>query len=281
MRSRIACYACSASDSSVSTVDPTEFRWRPFIYLRDLVFTLVARDIKLRYKGSYLGVAWTLLNPLTHLVVLYFIFNSVLPLDIPNYASFLFIGILVWSWFQSAVLLSTNAIVENRALIRQPGFPVAILPAITVTSHLIHFLIALPILFLFLGIDGGRFTSALWALLPVIAIQYVFTLSLAYLVSILHVEFRDTQYLLSVLMQLLFFLTPVFYGANAIPERYQPLYQLNPMVHLIDAYREILMEGRLPPNVSPLLIVTMAAVGCLLFGHMIFLRTSYRFVDEL
>ena len=123
------------------------------IYLHDLLFMLVARDMRLRYKRSWLGFGWTLLNPLAQLLVFYFIFNAVLPLNVPHYSSFLFTGILVWNWFQSTLLLATGAIVDHRELIRQPGFPAAILPIATVISNLIHFLLALPILFVFLMID--------------------------------------------------------------------------------------------------------------------------------
>lgn len=251
------------------------------IYLRDLLFMLVVRDMKLRYKRSWLGVGWTLLNPLTQLLVFYFIFNAVLPLNVPRYSSFLFIGILVWNWFQSALLFATTAIVEHRELIKQPGFPAAILPIATVTSNLIHFLLALPILFVFLMIDGSRLTIYSIALPLVIAIQFVLTLGLAYLVATFHVTFRDTQYLLGVILQLVFFLTPIFYNANVIPERYQTFYRLNPMVELTDTYRALLMGGGLPYNLLALLFLGIIAMALLLLGYAIFKKASSDFVDEL
>jgi lipopolysaccharide transport system permease protein len=242
---------------------------------------LIVRDLKLRYKRSWLGVGWTLLNPLTQLSVFYFIFNAVLPLNVPHYSSFLFIGILVWNWFQSALLFATSAIVEHRELIRQPGFPAAILPIVTVACNLIHFLLALPILFIFLVIDGSQVTFNLMALPLVIAIQFVLTLGFAYLVATFHVTFRDTQYLLGVALQLLFFLTPIFYNADVIPERYQTLYWLNPMVLLIDAYRSLLMRGELPNNLLPLLFLGAIAGVLLMLGCAIFNKASADFVDEL
>ena len=131
---------------------------RRLIYMRDLLRELVGRDMKLRYKRSVLGIAWTLLNPLTQLLVFLFVFNLLLPLNIPHYSSFLFAGILVWNWFQGSLNQSTGAIVDNRELLRRPGFSAAILPIVTVTSHLIHFLLALPVLLLFLMLEGGRWT---------------------------------------------------------------------------------------------------------------------------
>ena len=112
------------------------------VYVRDLLHVLVARDMKLRYKRSILGVAWSLLNPLAQALVFSFVFVSVLPLNIPDYPLFLLAGLLAWNWFNSSLMLATGAIVDNRELIRRPGFPAAILPVVTVASDLIHFLIA-------------------------------------------------------------------------------------------------------------------------------------------
>lgn len=253
--------------------------WTRLIYLRDLLTELVARDIKLRYKRSLLGIAWSLLNPLAQLLVLSFVFRAVVPLGIPNYSSFLFSGLLIWTWFQASLLAATGAIVDNRDLIRRPGFPAPILPIVSVTTHLFHFLLALPILLLFLTIEGRPMSSAVLSLPIVIIIQFVITLSLANVLAALHVTFRDTQYLLGVLLLLGFYLTPVFYDASAIPLRYQAIYRLNPMVHLVDAYRAILLKGSLPDPMS-LLGLSLMAIGLLVVGYKIFVRASYRFVEE-
>lgn len=258
----------------------TLLRSRKLAYLRDLLHELVAREIKLKYKRSLLGIGWSLLNPIAQLLVFYFIFNLVLPLKIPNYILFLFTGVLTWSWFQSSLFLATGAVVDNRELIKRPGFPSAILPVVTVTTNLIHFVLALPIL-LIVAVQGGmQFTTVILVLPVVIGLQLTLTLGLAYLVASLHVAFRDTQYLLGVLLQMLFFLTPVFYDASTIPERYRWLYRLNPMAHLLDAYRAILMRGELPDALSLAVLGVIAA--CLLyFGWLVFIRASYVFVEEL
>lgn len=253
---------------------------RQLTYLRDLLRELVVRDMKLRYKRSILGVAWSLLNPLMQMLVFVFLFRRVLPLDIPNYPSFVFTGVLAWSWFQAALSLATGAITDNRELIRRPGFPTAILPVVTVTTNLIHFLLALPIPLLFIVIGGGRLTGAIVTLPLVIAVQFLLILGLGYLVATVHVTFRDTQHLLGVFLMLLFYLTPVFYDASIIPEHYQPFYRLNPMFHLITAYREILIQGNLP-DLRTLLALAAIVGGLLWLGHRVFTRASYRFVEEL
>ena len=267
----------------VSIVAPgskTLARTRRLTYLRDLLRELVARDMKLRYKRSILGVAWSLLNPLIQMLVFIFLFRRLMKLDIPNYPSFVFTGVLAWNWFQSAVLLTTGAITGNRELIRRPGFPTTILPVVTVTTNMIHFLLALPVLLLFAVLGGGRLTSAMLALPLVIALQFLLILGLGYLVATLQVTFRDTQHLLGMFLMLLFYLTPVFYDASVIPASFQAFYHLNPMLHLIAAYRAILIGGS-PPNLHALLALGVLGGVLLWFGHAIFKRASYRFVEEL
>lgn len=214
------------------------------------------------------------------MLVFVFLFRRVLPLDIPDYPSFVFIGVLAWSWFQTALSLATGAITDNRDLIRRPGFPTAVLPLVTVTTHLIHFLLALPILLLFIALGGGRLTSTILTLPLVILLQFLLILGLGYLVATIHVTFRDTQHLLGVFLMLLFYLTPVFYDASIIPARYQLFYHLNPMFHLIAAYRTILIQGSLP-DLRTLLILGALVGGLLWLGHTVFTRASYRFVEEL
>ncbi|TMA57854.1 MAG: ABC transporter permease, partial [Deltaproteobacteria bacterium] len=172
------------------------------------------------------------------------------------------------------------AITGSRELIRCPGFPAAILPVVTVATNLIHFLLSFPVLLLFLLLNGTGLSLTILASPLVMVLQFILTLSLAYLVATANVIFRDTQHLLGVLLQLLFFLSPVFYDASTVPARYQSLYRLNPLVHLIDAYRAVLLRGTLPEGL-PLLALGVVAVGLLYVGLKVFTQTSYRFVEEL
>jgi lipopolysaccharide transport system permease protein len=267
---------------SVVVVPPgvSEGKRSRFSYLRDLAWELILRDLRLRYKRSLLGIAWSLVTPLCQLLVLYFVFTVVLPLDIADYVPFLFIGILVWSWLAGSLDQATGSIVDNRELVRQPGFPVAVLPVVTVAANLIHFMIALPILAVFLWLGGAAPGVAIVLLPALIGLQFLFTLSIAYFVATLHVTFQDTKHLLGVLLTLGFYLTPVFYEVRQAPEQYQVLYSLNPMVHVIGAYRDILLRGVWPSPTGPM-AVALASVVLLVLGYALFTRTSYRFVDEL
>jgi lipopolysaccharide transport system permease protein len=249
-------------------------------HVRDLLWELIGRDMKLRYHRSVLGMLWSLVNPLTHLIVFVFLFQRVMRLNIPNYPLFVFTGVLAWGWFSSALPAATVSITGNRELIRQPGFPVAILPAVPVLSNLMHFAIAMGLVIAVVLVNGSRPTLAVLALPVVMALQFMVTLSLGYFTAALQVRFRDTSHVLAVALRLGFFLTPVFYQKGSIPDPYQGLYALNPLVHLITAYRHILIEGRWP-DVPALAAVGLATTGLLWLGHRTFARASSDFADEI
>ncbi len=249
-------------------------------YFRDLIYEMVLRDLKLRYKRSSIGIAWSLLNPLAQMLVFTFLFRRVLPLNIPNYPVFVFTGVLVWNWFQTSLMVSCGAVTDNRELVKRPGFPAALLPVIGITTNLIHFLLALPVLFLFIFIGGSPLGLSLLVLPVILAIQFLLSAALGYLVSTAQVRFRDTQHSLGVILLLLFYLTPVFYDASVVPARFQFVYQLNPLVHLIRAYRAILTRGEFP---NPLSVAGLAVFAGLLLwlGLFVFNRASDHFAEEL
>jgi lipopolysaccharide transport system permease protein len=253
---------------------------RRIIYLRDLMRELVIREMKLQYKSSILGVAWSLLNPLLQLLIFTFLFRVVMPLGIENYPAFLFSGMLAWTWFQLSLVQATSAITSHRELIRRPGFPAPILPAITVMTNLINMLLALPLLFIFMLISGGELKSTAFFLPLLMTLQFVFTLSIAYFLATVNVLFRDTQHIIGVMLQLLFFVTPVFYDGSRFPEKYQPLLKLNPMLHIIGAYRDLLLYGRLP-NFETLSFIALSATLFLILGYKLFISMRDRFVEEL
>lgn len=259
---------------------PTRVYRRKIAHFFDLLRVLVDRDMKLLYKRSALGIAWTLINPLLQLAVFSFVFRSVIPINIPQFSSFAFSGLLIWTWSQTALFQATGLITSNKALIRQPNFPTAILPVVTTMTGLIHFLLALPVLIIFLAVDGVRPSSVLFVLPLLMVIQFVLTVGLAYPLAALNVTFRDTQHTLGVLLQMLFYLTPIFYDLNSVPKEFQPFYQLNPMVPLIEAYRAILLKGT-QPDWQALLIVSLVVAVILPIGLAIFRRQSNTFVEEL
>jgi lipopolysaccharide transport system permease protein len=250
------------------------------VYLLDLLYELVLRDLKLRYRRSVLGIFWTLLNPLAQLLVLSLVFGRVLPLNIPNYPLFLFTGLLVWNWFQASLHAGAASIVDNRDLVRRPGFPAAVLPVVTVAANFIHFLLALPVLLGFMFLSGVPLSPAFLTLPLIFAVQFLLCLSLIYFLAALQVTFWDTQYLVGILLYLGFYLTPVFYDIAALPPPLQSLYRLNPLVPLLDANRSVFVDAAWPA-LTPLVWVGLFSAILLRLTYRVFRQASLRFAEEL
>jgi len=262
-------------------VKKTPVGWRrSLIYQRDLVRELVLREMRMQYKHSFMGFTWSLLNPLMHLLVFYFIFRVVLTLDMQRFSSHVFIGLLVWNWLQGGLTQAANAITGNRELVRRPGFNLAILPVVTNITHMMNFIFSLPVLLVILLVENAQFNANLLALPLLIALQFVLILGFSYLVASTNVLFRDTQHLLGVILRLFFFLTPIFYDASMLPDRYGSLYRINPMVGLVEGYRAVLMGDRLLDWSSLLWPLALAILFCAI-GFALFRRVNYRFVEEL
>ena len=260
------------------------FTRRQLIYYWDLLFELVGRDLKILYKRSLLGVAWTLMSPLLQLLVFSVVFQQILKTGdgIAHYLSYAFSGLLIWNWTQSALFQATGLITGNRPLIRQPNFPVPMLPIVTVTTGMIHFLLALPALAVIMTIDRVSISWTILMLPILLSLQFALTLSFAYPLAALNVTFRDTQHTLGVLLQLMFYLLPVFYSLDdrLIPALIRPVYEYNPFVILIEAYRSIVLKSAMP-SASGLMVLAMIIVTLLPVGYQIFRRQSERFVEEV
>jgi lipopolysaccharide transport system permease protein len=248
--------------------------------LRDLAVQLVIRDLKLRYRRTIVGLAWSFAFPVGQVIVLSFIFTLVLPTKVGKYSAFVSIGVLVWTWFQSSLVMASTAITGNRELVRRPGFPSSVLPVSVVGTNLILFLMAFPAMVLVVLYDGGRPGLSVSALPLVIAVQFLLTLGISYLVASLNVKFRDTQQMVTLLLLLFFFLTPIFYDTASVPAAYRWLYELNPFVVLLDAYRVTLLHGGLP-NLLGLAQVAVLGAAMAVVGHVMFRRASHAFAEEV
>ena len=232
---------------------------------RELLSTLVARDLKARYRGSVLGFVWSLVNPLLLLGVYAFVFGYVLGTRIEGispYALFLIAGLFPWVWASTSLLESTMSLTVNAPLIRKAVFPVELLPIVSVVANLVHFLFALPILALALVI--GRSMGFEVAGLPVVALPGVIALQLIFLsgaalgLGALNVHFKDVRDLLANLLTLLFFLAPIIYPITAIPERFRLAIRLNPFTPYTEAYQDLFFFGRWP---EPQVWATMAGLA--------------------
>src|ERR1700730_17473565 len=217
---------------------------RRLLRYRSLISSLVARELKARYRGSALGFVWSFINPLLLLLIYSFVFTTVMPNTtegVQPYQLFMFCGILPWTWFSSSLAESANSLISGGNLIKKVLFPAEVLPIVSVLTNMVHFFLGLPILvaFLFVYQRFPRPQNLLW-FPDVVLVQLVFTTALALILSALAVHFRDIKDILSNLLTLWFFSTPIIYWMEEAPGLGKRVLDFNPMTHLIVTYQEIL-----------------------------------------
>ena len=259
---------------------------RRLVRYRALIASLVARELKARYRGSVLGFLWTFVNPLLLLLVYTFVFGVVMPgaraPGVEPYSLFLFCGLLPWTWFSSSLLESCTALTGSGGLLRKVMFPAEVLPIVTVLTGLVNFLLGLCIVVGFAIYSGAPvFTPDLGWLVPTILVQLVLTLGLALLLSSLSVHFRDIRDLLGNALTLWLFATPIIYPYSQAPERYRWLLDLNPFTHLAVAYQAILFSPSPYTQGRRLATLGLAALAVFAVGYAVFDRLRETFAEEV
>ena len=248
---------------------------------RSLLVTLTVRELKARYRGSVLGFLWSLVNPLLLASVYTLVFGTVLRGgrfgDIEAYSLFLITGLFPWIWCSAALLEGVVSLTGNAGLIKKAVFPLELLPVVAVLANLVHFLLALPIVFIGLGI--GRFVGQPvggWTalLIPaVILLQLVMLTGMALGLAALNVHFKDVRDLLGNLLTLLFFLAPILYPLTVLGEKLRFAVSCNPFTSFTIAYQELLFRGDLPDAWVWLSMIGFAAFFWFV-GSWIFARLS-------
>jgi len=253
---------------------------------RQLIQSLVARELKARYRGSVLGYFWSFINPLFLLMIYTFVFSIVMPRgadDLKPYSLFMFCGILPWTWFSSSLMESSNVLVAGGNLIKKVLFPAEVLPIVTVLANMVHFFLGLPILAIFLVYYQRvpHLSSLAW--FPVVVlVQLIFTLALALIVSALTVHFRDFKDILQNVMTFWFFATPIIYPmAEATARGGKMFLDMNPMTHIILSYQEILFFTGGFGHWKWLLALGGASVGLFFVGYFVFDRLRDSFAEEV
>jgi lipopolysaccharide transport system permease protein len=253
---------------------------------RGLIHSLVARELKARYRGSVLGFFWSFFNPLLLLLVYSFVFKYVLPgthpPDIEPYALFLFCGILPWTWFAASLTEASGVLISGGNLIKKVLFPAEILPIVTVLANMVHFFLGLPIVAVFLIYYQRplQMSELLW--LPVVVfVQLILTLGFALILSALTVHFRDLRDILANLLTVWFFATPIIYPWFRAPEATQRFLSLNPFTHLAVSYQEILYFPGPFGHLKLMLLLGVISVVFFLTGYFVFDRLRDSFAEEV
>lgn len=247
---------------------------------REMLKNLVRKDLRTRYKGSFFGFLWTFINPLLQLLVYTAIFSTIMRVNIDKYHMFLFVALLPWIFFSNSILLSTNAIVGNKDLIKKVYFPRIVLPISVVMSGLINLLFGFIIVILALLITGVGITAAIIYLPVVTIVAFVMTLGFSLLFSSLNVFFRDLEHILGIVTMAWFYFTPVLFSVDMIPPSFMKVFFLNPMTPIILSFRDVLYYGQ-APDWSMLGISLLIGLLLVLFGSQVFHMLEKNFAEEI
>jgi lipopolysaccharide transport system permease protein len=246
---------------------------------RALLWNLTQRELKARYRGSALGFLWTFVNPLLLMAVYALVFGVIQKSNIPHYTYFLFVGLLPWIWFSTSVGSGASTISDRRDLLTKVRFPAQVLPATVVATNLVNFLLSLPLMVVLGAIVGIWPNIHALAFPLVLFTQLVFTLAVTFIVSALNVRFRDLQHIVQNILTLWFFVTPVLYIPNAIPEAARRLYLIaNPMAVIINSYHGIFYEHRWP-HWRALALVTLGSIALLAIAARVFEARREEFAE--
>jgi homopolymeric O-antigen transport system permease protein len=249
-------------------------------HFAETLAALVSRELRMRYKGSFFGILWTVISPLGTVVILQLLFTRILRVGIPHFAVFMYSALLPFAWFQTALQAGTTTLAENSDLVRTPFFPKSLLPCVVTAANFLLYLLALPVLLGLMTFDGVPLTRAVIALPIIWLVQGLLTLGFTVLVAAIGVIVRDIQHLMAILLTFWFYLTPVFYDLNQLPPDMAWWFSLNPMASIVQAHRAVTLYGRLP-DWSQLGYATLVGVGVLGLSLLIFRTLEDAFIEQL
>ena len=247
---------------------------------RELLKTNVKKEIRGRYKNSFLGILWSFLNPLLQLLVYSVIFGALLAGGDETYPIYICVALIPWTYFTTAITQSSFTIIGNGDIIKKVYFPREILPISVVTSGAVNFVISTIIILAFV-IFSGIGLSWYIVLYPfILLIQYILLLGIGFIVSSVTVYFRDLEHIIGVVLMAAFYATPIVYNIDQLPHTLQVLVNLNPMTHLINAYRDIFYYHQMP-NMEILFALLGISLVLTVIGYFIFKKQQKGFAEEL
>ena len=246
-----------------------------------MIFSLVKKDLRGRYKGSVLGFLWTFINPLLQLVVYTIVFSFILKTNIERYYLYLFVALIPWIFFSSSITVGSASIVAQKDLIKKIYFPRMVIPISYVTSSFVNMLLCFIVIFAVIIFSGAGINFLALLTLPVIMlVEYILALGMAMLTSAITVYFRDLEHILGIVTMAWMYMTPIMYDKSIVPENLMPIFNLNPMTHVIECYRAVLYEKKIP-DLTTLLSAAGLGILILIVGILVFNKLQKRFAEEL
>ncbi len=248
---------------------------------RQMIYGLVRKDLRGRYKGSVLGFLWTFLNPLLQLVVYSVVFSYIMRLNVDKYYVFLFVALIPWIFFSTSVMTSSSSLIASKDLVTKIYFPRHVIPISSVTSCFVNMLYSFVIVFAVLLVSGIGINLVAVLFLPlVMLIEFILALGIAFIVSSVTVYIRDLEHILGIVMMAWMYFSPVMYSNDMIPQELEKVFNINPMSHILTAYRDILYYGTVPKLGS---LIPAAVIGVLFMvvGYYVFSLLEKHFAEEL
>ena len=257
--------------------------FRHLLRYRDLLLTMTARDIRVRYKQTLLGAAWAVIQPLAFVVILAGVKIAVFretagKSEGESTAVFLYCAMVPWMFFQSSLTFASTSISGNMNLVKKVYFPREIFPASVILACILDFLIASAVLVGMIVLAKLPFTLALLWLIPLFGIELLFVLGVGMGIATANVFYRDIKYIVPLALQLLLFGSPVIYPLDRVPEGLRPLYLFNPMSAVIDGFRRVILH-QAPPRFMPFMISFIVALCCFVLGYIYLKSMEDRFAD--
>ena len=247
---------------------------------RELLKTNVRKEIRGRYKNSILGVMWSFLNPLLQLAVYAVIFGALLAGGDNTYHIYICVALIPWTYFTTSITQSAFTIIGNGDIIKKVYFPREILPISVVTSGAVNFMISTIIIIVFVLLAGLGLTKYIVFYPLILLIQYILLLGISFIVSSITVYFRDLEHIIGIILMAAFYGTPIVYKLEQLPDKLQVLMQLNPMTHLINAYRDIFYYQQMP-NLKALTVLFLISFLLVVVGYFIFKKLQKGFAEQL
>jgi homopolymeric O-antigen transport system permease protein len=253
---------------------------KELVRYRSLLRNLVSRDLKVRYKRSFLGVAWTMMNPLLMMAVFTFVFSKILKVPVQNFTVFFLSAYLLWNFVGQTSSWATGCLLGYAPLIRKIYVPKEVFVIATVLAGLVNLLLSLAPLALIMIVIGHPFRASLWFLPVPMLLATLFALGLGLLLAPLCVLFADAVQIYQVVLTAWFYVTPIMYPMDLVPAGYRRLVWANPMSYLVEAFREPIYGGTLP-SLATIGTASIFSLGTLLVGWLVFERTSDRLAYHL
>ena len=247
---------------------------------RELLKTNVKKEIRGRYKNSFLGILWSFLNPLLQLLVYSVIFGALLAGGDETYPIYICVALIPWTYFTTAISQAAFTVIGNSDIIKKVYFPREILPISVVTSGAVNFVISTIIILAFVIFSGVGLSWYIVLYPFILLIQYILLLGIGFIVSSVTVYFRDLEHIIGVILMAAFYATPIVYNIQQLPHALQVLVNLNPMTHLINGYRDIFYYHQMP-NMKMLLILLGISIVLTIVGYFIFKKLQKGFAEEL